>query len=199
MDSSNSRTSMTVPPTGTLAVSTLKSTRRSCPRQWRPAQRTVICRMGAARLSTSLSACLSFCLSFCLATTAAAGEHVLLDTGTDTPAEPVFMSTAAEQRRDGVTIVLRDHDPEDDTVLIAAWPAFGFTVCDRQPLRLYNAAAEVLEVPPAEGHMACLGRIPTRWVSDTVVARLPMFNARARTALLDTSSLQLDRLRVVRQ
>ena len=107
------------------------------------------------------------------------------------------MSTSAERQRDGVTIVLRDHDPQAGTVLIAAWPAFGFTVCDTQPLRLYNAAAEVLEVPPADGHMACLGRIPARWVSQTVVMRVPMFNARARSAQLDTSSLQLERLRQI--
>ncbi|MGI9154273.1 MAG: hypothetical protein ACR2IY_10420 [Rubrivivax sp.] len=105
------------------------------------------------------------------------------------------MSTVAERQRDGVTIVLRDHDPATDTVLIAAWPAFGFTVCDRQPLRLFNAAAEVLEVPAADGHLACLGRIPARWVRETVVARVPMFNAPARSAQLDTTALQLERLR----
>lgn len=126
---------------------------------------------------------------------ARAGEHLMLDAGPGVAPEPVFMSTEAERRRDGVTIVLRDHDPVADTVLIAAWPAFGFTVCDRQPLRLYNAEAEVLEVPAAEGHMACLGRVPTRWVRETVVARIPMFNARARSAQLDTSGLRLDRLR----
>ncbi len=105
------------------------------------------------------------------------------------------MSTAAERQRDGVTIVLRDHDPATDTVLIAAWPLSGFTVCDRQPLRLYNADAEVLEVPAADGHLACLGRVPARWVRETVVLRLPMFNAPARSAQLDTSTLQLERLR----
>lgn len=128
---------------------------------------------------------------------ALAGEHVWLPAGEGAAPEPVFMSTSAERQRDGVTIVLRDHDPKEGTVLLAAWPVFGFTVCDRQALRLYNAAAEVLEVPPADGHMACLGRIPTRWVSETVVVRIPMFNARARSAQLDTSSLQLDRLRQV--
>lgn len=127
-----------------------------------------------------------------------AGEHVLIQPAADAAPEPVFMSTAAERRRDGVTIVLRDHDPQADTVLIAAWPSFGFTVCDRQPLRLYNAEAEVLEVPGADGHLACLGRIPTRWVRDTVVARVPMFNAPALSAQLDTSALQLGRLRQVR-
>lgn len=127
-----------------------------------------------------------------------AGEHVMLQAGPDAGPEPVFMSTAAERRRDGVTIVLRDHDPEADTVLIAAWPAFGFTLCDRQPLRLYNAAAEVLEVPAAEGHMACLGRIPTRWVRETLLARMPMFNAPARSAQLHTAGLQLERLAQIR-
>lgn len=149
----------------------------------------------AARLSTALR---SACFLTLFAGPAAAGEHVLLDAGPDATPKPVFMSTAVERQRDGVTIVLRDHDPLADTVLIAAWPAFGFTVCDRQPLRLYNAAAEVLEVPAADGHMACLGRIPTRWVRETVVARIPMFNARARSAQLDTSGLQLERLRQIR-
>ena len=119
-----------------------------------------------------------------LAFPALAGEHVT-----------VLMSTAAERQRDGVTIVLRDHDPATDTVLIAAWPAFGFTVCDRQPLRLYGPAAEVLEVPAAAGHLACLGRIPARWVHGAVVVRVPMFNAPARSAKLDTTTLQLERLR----
>jgi ABC-type polar amino acid transport system ATPase subunit len=61
-----------------------------------------------------------------------------------------------------------------------------------------TARAEVLEVPAADGHMACLGRIPARWVRETVIARIPMFNAGARAAQLDTSGLQLDRLRQVR-
>jgi hypothetical protein len=105
------------------------------------------------------------------------------------------MSTAAERQRDGVTIVLRDHDPATDTVLIAAWPSFGFTRCDQQPLRLYSADAQVLEVPAADGHLACLGRIPARWVRQTVMVRLPMFNAPVRSAQLDTTALQLERLR----
>jgi hypothetical protein len=130
-----------------------------------------------------------------LAFPALAGEHVTVPAGPGAAPEPVFMSTAAERQRDGVTIVLRDHDPVTDTVLIAAWPAFGFTVCDRQPLRLFNAAAEVLEVPAADGHLACLGRIPARWVRETLVARVPMFNAPARSAQLDTTTLQLERLR----
>ncbi|MEI6025775.1 MAG: hypothetical protein WCT47_03675 [Betaproteobacteria bacterium] len=129
---------------------------------------------------------------------ALAGEHVMIQSTPDAVPEPVFMSTVSERQRDGVTIVLRDHDSQADTVLIAAWPAFGFTVCDRQPLRLYSARAEVLEVPAADGHMACLGRIPARWVRETVIARIPMFNAGARAAQLDTSGLQLDRLRQVR-
>jgi hypothetical protein len=124
-----------------------------------------------------------------------AGEHVAVPAGPGAAPEPVFMSTAAERQRDGVTIVLRDHDPATDTVLIAAWPLSGFTVCDRQPLRLYNADAEVLEVPAADGHLACLGRVPARRVRETVVLRLPMFNAPARSAQLDTSTLQLERLR----
>jgi hypothetical protein len=130
-----------------------------------------------------------------LASAALAGEHVAVPAGPGAPPEPVFMSTAAERQRDGVTIMLRDHDPVTDTVLIAVWPAFGFTVCDRQPLRLYGPAAEVLEVPAADGHLACLGRIPARWVRETVVTRVPMFNAPARSAQLDTTTLQLERLR----
>ena len=130
-----------------------------------------------------------------LAFPALAGEHVTVPAGPGAAPEPVFMSTAAERQRDGVTIMLRDHDPVTDTVLIAVWPAFGFTVCDRQPLRLFNAAAEVLEVPAADGHLACLGRIPARWVRETVVTRVPMFNAPARSAQLDTTTLQLERLR----
>ena len=151
------------------------------------------------RAATCAGICAGWCvLVVLLCSPVLAGEHVQLQAGLDAGPEPVFMSTAAERRRDGVTIVLRDHDPEADTVLIAAWPAFGFTLCDRQPLRLYNAAAEVLEVPAAEGHMACLGRIPTRWVRETVLARIPMFNAPARSVQLDTSSLQLERLRPIR-
>lgn len=130
-----------------------------------------------------------------LAPSALAGEHVAVPAGPGAAPEPVFMSTAAERQRDGVTIVLRDHDPATDTVLIAAWPSFGFTRCDRQAMRLYGPAAEVLEVPAADGHLACLGRIPARWVRETVVVRLPMFNAHARSAQLDTAALQLERLR----
>jgi len=130
-----------------------------------------------------------------LASLAWAGEHVAVPAGPGAAPEPVFMSTAAERQRDGVTIVLRDHDPVTDTVLIAAWPSFGFTLCDRQAMRLYGPAAEVLEVPAADGHLACLGRIPARWVRETVVVRLPMFNAPVRSAQLDTTALQLERLR----
>jgi hypothetical protein len=151
--------------------------------RWGSSGRSGLCALGALLASATL------------AFPALAGEHVTVPAGPGAPPEPVFMSTAAERQRDGVTIVLRDHDPVTDTVLIAAWPAFGFTVCDRQPLRLYGPAAEVLEVPAADGHLACLGRIPVRWVRETVVVRVPMFDAPARSAQLDTTTLQLERLR----
>ena len=104
------------------------------------------------------------------------------------------MSTEAERRRDGVTLVLRDHRPEDGTVLIAAWPSFGFTVCDRQPLRLHRGDGDVLEVPLITDHLACIGRIPVTAIRQPLVLQIPMFNAPPRWVILDTATLDVQRL-----
>lgn len=123
-----------------------------------------------------------------------AGEHTQIADPSGGPPEPAFVSTEAERRRDGVTLVLRDHRPEDGTVLIAAWPSFGFTVCDRQPLRLHRGDGDVLEVPLITDHLACIGRIPVAAIRQPLILQIPMFNAPPRWVILDTATLDVQRL-----
>jgi hypothetical protein len=125
-----------------------------------------------------------------------AGEHVDTPTAEGQPPDAQFISTEAERRWYGVTVVLRDYRPEDDTVFVKAWPQFGFTTCHHRPLRLSSPAGQDLAVPTAPDHLACMGRVPAAWVREGFAVRLPMFNAPDRHARLDVSVLDLARLQV---
>lgn len=125
-----------------------------------------------------------------------AGKHIDTPTADGQPPEAQFISTAAERRWYGVTVALREYRPEDDSVLVKAWPQFGFTTCHSRPLRLSSPSGQNLAVPTAPDHLACIGRVPAAWVRDGFAVRLPMFNAPDRHARLDVSALDLARLQV---
>jgi hypothetical protein len=125
-----------------------------------------------------------------------AGEHIDTPTAEGQPPDAQFISTEAERRWYGVTVVLRDYRPGDDSVLVKAWPQFGFTTCHDRTLRLSSPAGQDLAVPTAPDHLACMGRVPAAWVRDGFTVRLPMFNAPDRHARLDVAGLDLQRLRV---
>lgn len=139
-------------------------------------------------------ALLGWALLGMLAVPSWAGEHIDTPTAEGQPPDAQFISTEAERRWYGVTVVLRDYRPQDDTVLVKAWPQFGFTTCHHRPLRLSSPAGQDLAVPTAPDHLACMGRVPAAWVREGFAVRLPMFNAPDRHARLDVSVLDLARL-----
>lgn len=125
---------------------------------------------------------------------AGAGEHREIALGEEGRADALFISTDAERRWYGVSIALRDYRPQDDSVLLSAWPSFGFTTCHSQPMRVYSPGGQGLEVPASPEHLACIGRVPAAWLREGFGVRIPMFNARPRYARLDVSTLDLQRL-----
>jgi hypothetical protein len=125
-----------------------------------------------------------------------AGEHIDTPTADGQPPDAQFISTEAERRWYGVTVALRDYRPEDDTVLVKAWPLFGFTTCNNLPMRLSSPTGQRLVVPTGPDHLACIGRVPAAWVREGFAVHLPMFNAPERHARLDVAGLDLQRLRV---
>lgn len=144
--------------------------------------------------ATARVRCLALLGALAMAPCAAAGEHREIALGEEGRADALFISTDAERRWYGVSITLRDYRPQDDSVLLSAWPSFGFTTCHSQPMRVYSPSGQGLEVPTAPEHLACIGRVPAAWLREGFGVRIPMFNARPRYARLDVSALDLQRL-----
>jgi hypothetical protein len=82
-------------------------------------------------------------------------------------------------------------------LILYAAPNNGVTNCDRSHMMLKTADGIIhtLRANIGSGHRSCAAYIQPEWIKDSFKVRIPMFSRSSMDASMDTSTLDLERLK----
>jgi hypothetical protein len=105
-----------------------------------------------------------------------------------------FATTSEEFYRYGMGIVIRKVDGQ---VILSAGPRQGVVNCQKIPMLLKTSSGQVITLRETTelNHRFCTSVVNPEWLEGSIQVRIPMWQSVSIDGSMDTSTLDLDRLK----